>query len=115
MKDEEINKAIHNNIFGKCTGDGWCQKPCNIQGCELPCHCTLGAEDFNYCNSIEQAFKVVEKLAKDFYCVMYTPFLKGEFYRARFTRYNTQDDYPASDLESLPKAICLAALKTIEK
>lgn len=119
MSDSEINKAIHEKIIGGCWYEfGRTQQRDRFgvyydicKNCNRVSH-----SNPDYCNSISDAFRVVEKLiAKSF-----TFHLNGGYYpigEGRQLPFNASFGRKARWAEDLnpAKAICLAAIKTIEK
>ncbi len=115
-----INQKIHEQIFGECWHDVE-QVPNGLGGvfvckkCRIPEHqlyLDRKIPNPNYCESIADAFRVVRKLQKDGWEIFSVTTIKGVS-SAHFFKDLGHD--ARSENEDLPaKAICLAALKTLE-
>lgn len=111
--DEEINKIIHERIMGECWHESTESVVCDK--CGEVFFTPLGGDDPHpdYVNSIKQAFAVVEKLKSEWQ--WFSDNQDKQSYHVQFAQRRVSPKYFEALEESLPKAICLAAMAVIEE
>lgn len=124
LTGRELDAAVHRDVMqivwdkSRCRACGWPlgsfeDGGCTLESCsQRPCPTIIADAPPRYSESIEAAIQVIKKMRAggwSFACTLY----EGKLPYASFCK-GTAASSRNAEAETLPEAICLAALKAIE-
>ena len=107
MTDDELNAAAAVEVMG------WSHDATGIGSFFVPGHGHIHDADWSPATDIAAAFKVIERMREKFWLDISTPHQWREWYEVEVHKWNAYDHQAKVKSESLPRAICEAALQAV--